>query len=1109
MWGLLTVALSTCSPVGAEDLQGTSAVHFFEQEIRPVLVGTCGQCHGQRVQKSGLRLDSRESMLQGGRRGPAVVPGKPNGSLLVSALRHDAELRMPPDGQLTDRQIAALVRWIDLGARWPESQDSAATESAEPAHGHWAFQPVSKQAVPRVPVHAWVRTPVDVFIASKLDRAGLDASPAADRRELIRRLSFDLRGLPPSFADVETFIQDEREDAYERLIDRLLASPNYGEQWARHWLDLARYSDTKGYVYAREERFWVHAWNYRDWVVQALNEDMSYDRFVMLQLAADQLPGADRSALAAMGFLTLGRRFLGVTHDIIDDRIDVVTRGLLGLTVSCARCHDHKYDPIPTRDYYSLYGVFKNCAEQLVGLAEPNLNNPSEVKFAEELSRRRRQRDGAMKRRRMEAATRVRNRVSDYLLAQLEMEKYPEEGFDQILLEEDIFPAFVRRWRDYLAQARQRCDPVFAAWFAFAGLEGDRFAVEAERVSRALCDAPADRVHPLVARAFAKPPTSMREVAGHYGALFDNVAPVSPATASASTATASTADANGPDTSDEALREVLYAPNGPCQVPDESIVNTELFFPTDQCVELWKLRGEIDRLLIENPRAPPHALILIDRTRTNNARVHRRGDPANLGQEVPRQWLKVLAGPRREPFRQGSGRLEMARAIASPGNPLTARVLVNRVWRHHFGQGLVSTMSDFGTRARPPSHPDLLDWLSRDFVAKDWSLKRLHRRMVLSAAYRQSSSGPADPAHRARAVMIDPENRSLWRANMRRLSFEQLRDALLFCSGNLDRRMGGKPEDIFAAPRSRRRTVYGLVDRQFLPGTMRVFDFANPDLHAPRRSETTVPQQALFLLNNSMSVDAARVLTRRVMRMTDSAPATKIRQMYRLLYQRDPTDQQLRQALALVKASRADEAADTAPSAWLYGYGQYDEKQQSVARFKTLPHFTGIAWQGGSKWPDEELGWVQLTSDGGHPGNDLSHAAIRRWTAPRDTVVRLRSILVHQAEPGDGIRGFMVSSRQGLLNSAILHQSREETGIEVLEVRAGETLDFVVDIRNELNHDEFTWEVVITEEDPHADSTPTVWNTRDDFRGPRSFALDPWQQLAQALLAANEFMFID
>jgi len=1077
------------------------ALDYFEQEVRPILVDTCQKCHGREKQESDLRLDSREAMLKGGISGEAIVPGQPEKSLLIAAIRHEGDTKMPPKDKLKESQIAAITRWVKLGAPWPKDDASIATKK-DAAHTHWAFQPVTDPPVPRRAgdVNPPVVSAIDAFIQEKIAEKGLTPSPPADRRTLIRRVTYDLTGLPPTPEEVEAFERDEDPKACENLIERLLASPHYGEQWGRHWLDVARYSDTKGYVYAREQRFWLHAWVYRDWVVQALNEDMPYDRFLLLQIAADQVAPEHKSSFAAMGFLTLGRRFLGVQRDIIDDRIDVVTRGTMGLTVGCARCHDHKYDPVPTKDYYALYGVFQSCSERLEPIGEPATPDETYQAFAKELENRRKKLADTMLARRNETADRVRARAGEYLAAQLELHKYPEEGFDQILAKTDLLPNFVRRWQAYLDEAKKRSDPLFAVWHAYAELPSKEFAAKSAEVTKSLAQRPEGEVNPLVAEKFTAPPASMAEVAARYGELFAEIE----RQWQESLKTAASPPDSLADPAAEALRQVLYSPHGPCVVPDEPIVNIEYFVDSDSLSELWKLQNEVDNWILQSLLAPRYAAILVDRDVPTTPRVFKRGNPANKGDEVPRQFVEVVAGPERKPFATGSGRLELARAIIDPKNPLTQRVIVNRVWTHHFGAGLVRTPSDFGTRAEAPSHPDLLDWLTSRFIEDGWSLKKLHRRILLSDAYRRSSAGPADAAQIAKANQLDPENRLLWRMNQRRLTFEEMRDSLLVATGTLDRSAGGKAGDLFSAG-FKRRTLYGSIDRQFFPTALRMFDFANPDLHIPQRNDTTVPQQALFFMNHPLMVGHAQSLAAR----TAGAPSEqeRVQQIYRFAYQRPATPQQVEIALQLIQLAKDDQASVIPPTVadWQYGFGKYDEGSQRVTGFEKLPHFTGTAWQGGSAFPDAKLGWAQLTATGGHPGNDLAHAAVRRWTAPRDVTLNVRSELVHEPKEGQGVRGFVVSSRHGLLKSAHVHNNKAELNADAIEVKSGDTLDFVADIGKTLSHNQFLSKALIAP----VDDSSASWDSQRDFENQGAKRLDPWEQLAQVVLSANEFVFID
>lgn len=1098
------VSLASLSSAWAEQVAAPQSVEFFEREIRPLLLESCQKCHGGEKQEGDLRLDSRGALLRGGENGSVIAVGDPDKSLLIAAVEQSGDLKMPPKSKLTVPQIAALRRWIKEGAVWPQSV-VAPDRNAHAARTHWAFQPVCDPTVPPTSSRTPARNPIDAFVHARLEKEGLTLSPPADRRTLLRRATYDLTGLPPTIEEVNAFESDKDPRAYEKVVDRLLASPHYGEQWGRHWLDVARYADTKGYVYAREQRFWVHAWTFRDWVVKSLNEDLPFDRFLLLQIAADQAATDDRSQLAAMGFLTLGRRFLGVTHDIIDDRIDVVTRGTMGLTVSCARCHDHKYDPIPTRDYYALYGVFQNCVERLVPVADPPSRDAAYTAFEEELQRRQKKLRDTLTQRRLETSTRVRSRVGEYLAAQAELHKYPEEGFDQVLAKDDILPTFVRRWQAYLARAAKTGDPTFVPWHAYAQLSPEEFAANAVAVTETLHARPPGAIHPLVRERFATAPTSLREVADRYGALLREVDQRWQSVLKEAASAGQPLPQRLGDDAAEALRRLLYGENAPCEVPDEPIVNIESYFDLGSCDELWKLQAEVDNWLLQQPLAPAYAAILEDRATTTNPRVFKRGRPANKGDEVPRQFLELLSGPERKPFEQGSGRLELAKAIIDPTNPLTARVMVNRVWGHHFGAGLVRTPSDFGTRAEPPSHPELLDWLATRFVEGGWSLKQLHRRIMLSDTYCQGSAPPTDQVLLAKVQNVDAENRLLWRMNERRITFEELRDSLLTTSRQLERNLGGKPADMFQ-PSFKRRTLYGLVDRQFLPSTLRVFDFANPDLHIPQRSDTTVPQQALFFMNHQLLVSQSQALAARL--PADATPEARVTQLYQWAYQRVPTPQQLAAAIALVEAAEQDRATQVSASVadWQYGFAAYDEQKQHTAEFQKLPYFTGNAWQGGAAWPDAKLGWAQLTASGGHAGDDRAHAAVRRWTAPRDLTIDIRSQLVHDTAQGDGVRGFLVSSRQGLIKTAHVHNARADFVATAFEVKAGDTLDFVVDIGGTLNNDQFVWEATIT---ITGDDKTTPWNSRRDFQDQGAQRLTSWEQLAQVLLSANEFYFID
>jgi len=1101
-----------------------AGVEFFEKRIRPTFVEHCHQCHSKDAEKikGGLLLDTRDGLLKGGDTGPAIVPGKPEKSLLIKAVRYtDEDLAMPPrknGGRLSDEQIADLEAWVKMGAPDPRTSPVVVAQGPplsdpDKVRNHWAFKPIRHPDAPAVKNKRWVQNPIDAFVLAKLEEKGMTPSRQADKRTLIRRAAYDLTGLPPAAQDVEDFLADTSPEAFARVVDRLLSSPRYGERWARHWLDVARYADTKGYVF-EEERRYAYAYTYRDYVIRAFNDDLPFNRFIIEQLAADQLDlGDDKRPLAALGFLTLGRRFLNNQPDIIDDRIDVMSRGLLGLTVTCARCHDHKYDPIPTKDYYSLYGVFASCNEPS---DKPLLGTASLPRQYDEYQAERKKRETELKdfreTKENEALTKVRQRTGDYLLAAFEGQRLNDKSKTEALARErKLDPGTVQRWISRLDEWKER--PIFAPWFAFAALPEQEFAAQAKAVAAKLgADHDAARLpNPLVVQAFAgDPPGSMKEVAERYGKLFadaekrwqeirDEHKKKSDGSETAGAPTTL------PDANQEALREVLYSESSPANLTSGEI--RRLFdVPTAQKVRA--LQRKLEELDATHPGAPPKAMVLADNSSPYKPHVFVRGNPNNPGPEVPRQFLAVVAGEGRKPFEKGSGRLELAQAIASRDNPLTARVIVNRVWLYHLGAGLVRTPSDLGLRSDPPTHPLLLDYLATYFMDAGWSLKKLHRLILLSNTYQQSSDGEG------RCAQIDPDNRLLWKMNRQRLDFEEMRDSLLALAGKLDLTEGGHAVDIVGESFSPRRTIYGFVERQNLPNMFRTFDFASPDTTSPQRFATTVPQQALFLMNSPFVVQQARTLAGRAEIKASSQPEDRIRRLYKVAYQREPEPDELKLALRFVDAQSRVSPALPAGPAWQYGYGQMDETTQHVNEFQLLPHFTGSAWQGGEKLPDEKVGWVMVNATGGHPGNDQQHTAIRRWIAPRDGVITINGTLKHESENGDGVRGRVVSSRSGVVGDWTAHHDKQTTTVEKVEVKQGDTIDFVVDCRGGPDSDSFSWAPKIQLASPITDAYSAQtksWDAKEDFSGPKESAkpLDAWEKIAQVLLLSNELMFVD
>ncbi|MEY2879552.1 MAG: hypothetical protein RLZZ15_1932 [Verrucomicrobiota bacterium] len=749
--------------ISPEDLK------FFETKIRPVLTERCYKCHSHESDKirGGLVLDSREGTLHGGNTGPAIVPGKPKESLLIQAVAYkDEDLQMPPKGdKLSDAQIADLTEWVRRGAPDPRSRVSAGSAASYGGVGknHWAFQPVKKPALPTTGNPAWAKTPVDDFILAKLEANGLTPNAPADKSTLIRRVTYDLIGLPPTEKEIEDFLIDTSPNAYARVVDRLLASPHYGERWARYWLDVARFSDTKGDVKGQVDRRFPHAWTYRDYVIDAFNRDKPYNQFIVEQLAADKVLDAqfaklrakdknaarpvDQSALAALGFLTLGNQFQGRMDDIIGDQIDTTSKAFLGLTVACARCHDHKFDPIPTKDYYSLYGVFANSYGTTPAL-------PSDLPAL---------------------ATKLPS-TPDLL--------------------------------DYMTKAD--------------ALKKKMANYEQERI------------------AFRKSRTKDRDK------------------------------------------------NRELQRREREIT------------------GEIADLETTHPGAPARANTLHDVARSRDYTVLLRGEAQNKGDTVPRRFLEILSpDPKKRPeWHEGSGRLQLALAIADPKNPMTARVLVNRLWQQHWGTGFVSTPDDLGNMSSAPTHPELLDWLAATFVEGGWSVKNLQRQIVLSAAYQQSGHTNAKFAE------IDPNNKFLWRANLRRLDFEAMHDALLQITGELDRTIGGRPVLLTSEGFATRRALYVRIDRQNPPELLTQFDFPSPDVPTGRRYETLVPQQALFLMNSPMVIETSRKLVDRASFAALKSDEERVTSLYLAVYQRPPTTKEIALAVGYVKQNPAGTAVD-------------------------------------------------------------------------------------------------------------------------------------------------------------------------------------------------------
>ena len=910
----------SCASLQADDVVGENAL-LFKEQVLPVLKTHCFDCHSHESGEAngGLVLDSLAAITRGGTRGSGLNLENPDASTLLTAIEYeDSDLQMPPDGKIPDQDIQLVRKWIEGGAHvppeWLGSEDAFREQSNDWTQ-HWAYLPEVES-----------KKTIDELLREKLRDNGLEYSNRADRRTLVRRIYYDLIGLPPSYAEVQKFVEDERSDvaAFEALVDELLQSAHFGERWARYWMDVARYSDNKGYVF-REDREYPEAYKYRDWLINAFNDDMPFDKFVEYQLAADLLMDggvaddnentkvaaeagtasespkegaqndaaaindvanppttdttdgtaveqAEQNHLPALGFLTLGRRFLNNKHDIIDDRLDVVSRGLMGMTLACARCHDHKYDPVTQKDYYALYGVFLNTDE----------------------------------------------------------------------------PGDTDRWAHSLKDSTQQRDS-----FVFV-----------------------------------------------------------------------------------------------------------------------------------------------------------RGNPGSRGDKVARRFVGFLSADEYELSEKGSGRLELARRIVGPSNPLTSRATANRIWMHLLGSSLIETPSDLGIRCPPPVQLELLDKLATEF-RKDWSVKSLIRRIVLSDCYAQRS------LDRAEASAVDPTNALYWRGNRRRLDFESLRDALLVAANELDRTVLGKSEKIEAAPFSHRRTVYAYIDRQNLPSLFRTFDLASPDAHSPGRIETTVPQQGLYLLNSPFVAQQATHLASQISAVegrrdqTESSLRRRVRQLFESVLARHPNAEET-DLFAEFIVEQLGKKSSTQPERWVMGYGKWNQEGQVLENFARLPHYVQNqpAWQGGTELPDKKLGWCLLTSEGGHPGQDLEHAVVKRWITPRDGYVQIFGQLKHKSDKGDGVRASVVCGNLDGESDKALGQwesknKRVKTHISRFKVQAGMPVDFVTDCISSPSHDSFDWKFTLQFEG--GEKFVSDQQFPDKLEPP----LDAWALAAQVLLLSNEFVFVD
>lgn len=1073
---LILLAISAVPVAAAEDAKADpQAAAFFETKVRPLLVNRCLECHGAEKQKGNLRLDSREAALEGGDSGAVLVPSEPMKSLLMDVISHRSDIKMPPKSKLSDAEIADLTLWVKMGAPWPNSKPTAPTPAPAAEQtvitaeqkAFWAFQPIIDPAPPAVKNEAWIQSPLDRFVLAELEAKNFQPAPPADKRTLIRRVTFDLTGLPPTEVEINAFLADDQPGALGRLVDRLLESPRYGERWGRHWLDVARYADSNG---LDENLAYASAYHYRDYVVRAFNQDKPFDEFVREQIAGDLLPDSgqpelQRDRLTATGFLCLGAKMLAeddpvkMQMDIIDEQVDTVGRAFLGLTIGCARCHDHKYDPLPTADYYALAGIFKSTktmenfsvvarwqerpiatpeqlaarqahqakidaknaaiqalvtqgneallakARQHVGLyllaatrqqqlaalldqAQVRGNSPNvkslpgallveaedfqrgnvlkdretygqgigvlvnagptpnvaeydiqiaaagdyqlEIRYAAQGARPSKLFiDGEI--RKQDATSKVTGSWNPdtqtwfvegiyRLTAGSHVVRLENPGpfphIDKLLLTTASGPAgtivelpasdyqpsavITKQFADVLQKSSTDPKSIWTAWHQFR--KEQRLTIDDKT--------PENQVARLLG---STPPATLVELAQRYQLVFDEAAAAwkaqqaDPAKQSLKTLA---------DTNLEPFRVAATDPQGIFAVPADS----EGSFPADVVASLKASRDQLKDLEMTLPKFT-EVMAVSDQT-AENLKIHLRGSHLTLGKEVPRQFLQVIAGDQQRPIEKDrSGRLELANWLTSPEHPLTSRVFVNRVWQWHFGEGIVRSPDNFGRLGERPTHPQLLDWLAKRCIENGWSLKKLHRMIILSATYQMSTN------YNDAAALVDPENRLLWRMNRRRLEVEEMRDALLSIGGALDDSMGGT--QLTTANRAyvtstanvnpvvyqnNRRSIYLPVVRSALYELFQAFDFADPSVLNGRRDQTTVAPQALFMMNSALVLEQSQGLAKHLLMRTDLDATGRINALYVKAYGRPPTSVEVQRDIAYLERFRAA-AAGKVPEA--------------------------------------------------------------------------------------------------------------------------------------------------------------------------------------------------
>lgn len=946
--GLLIVvgllALLSGRSHASDDQQG---IEFFEKQVRPLLVQHCYECHAGDEQEGGLLLDSRPGWQAGGDSGPAIAPRDLDASLLIEAVRYrNLDLQMPPQNPLDESQVKVLERWIELGAPDPRTElpnrsdpreTHAAGMSIEDGRRFWALLPIQRDGVPAVTQTDWVVNSIDAFILAQLEAKGLRPGPMADRETLIRRVTLDLTGVPPTPDEIDRFLADDSPNAWARLVDRLLASPMHGERWGRHWLDVARYADSNG---LDENLAFGHAWRYRDYVIDAINEDKSYDRFLIEQLAGDLLPDANVTTKTATGFLVLGAKVLAEPDseklfvDTIDEQIDTTGKAFLGLTLGCARCHDHKFDPIQQTDYYGLAAIFKSTrtfADTKTGVIkhwyEHSFASDEELERIEQVEAEIKSRNLVASQFKSKAVAELRQQAAakamTYLIAATEVDPGMSlNDVQQVAIRHDLHPRVLHHCRLHLEYHRD--DPFFTPWFGYvASGDVDGIASHYGRLFKAARNEvkPTDEQSTEAEERVNKEETTVSDRRSG-----ENISTDGDSSTDGDTAADTDSSVDGgkvfSDAEVAAAKAALNDSSGFLAVPAQP----QFAFAPETLEQYYELL-DIARKFESQAGDAAAAMGVEDGDVIESIPLHIRGSHTNLGDPVPRGIPDVFSSGDAVSFSDSqSGRLELAQWMSDERHPLTARVHANRVWRWHFGRGLVGTTENFGALGDRPSHPELLDWLARELVENEWSTKHLHRLILLSNTYRLSSVPDAIGGEEtSTANRVDPENRSLARFPLERMSAEQIRDSILHVAGCLDTTIGGKTVPLrnrqfvfnhtsqdHTKYDSRRRAVYLPIIRNNLDPFLAQFDYPDPTMPTGDRNTTVVAPQTLILMNSEFVMEAADEMARQLLLLPDRRQ--RVVAAYRRAYGRLPTDREAERTIQFVQGIASELQAESPDS---------------------------------------------------------------------------------------------------------------------------------------------------------------------------------------------------